>query len=154
MAKKQKPLTFQTPQKKASTPLRKSSSSKSSDIIQSPENVLTSLENQLIESYRTENQFLRNLKNDVLLYVNMLGVSISEEEGKLAFTIQRTSKTGKKLIKFDLEENNDNLTFNLKDFINCNIPNYFNDPIMISRDTFPYVFYKAMQCVYENRTNE
>ncbi|ELA42112.1 uncharacterized protein VICG_00753 [Vittaforma corneae ATCC 50505] len=167
---KKRTLTFQTPKKKAMTPLRiaketaSTSSTHFSDterdnhmqpaITSTSNNISTSLENKLIEAYREENSFLRNLKSDVLLYTKLLGITIDQDGSFINFSIQRTSTTGKKKLGFTLEEAEQNYIFTLKESENCNVPEYFYDVIEFDKKVFPQFFYKAMQAVYETRSNE
>lgn len=161
---KKRTLTFQTPKKKAMTPLRiakeNASTSKgySSDAEKEntpqPANIGTTLENRLIEAYREENSFLRNLKGDVLLYSKLLGITIDQDGSFINFSIQRTGTTGKKKLDFTLEETEQNYIFTLKESENCNVPEYFYDVIEFDKKVFPQFFYKAMQAVYETRSNE
>lgn len=113
-----------------------------------------SLENKLIEAYREENNFLRNLKGDSCLYSKLLGITINQDGNTINFAINRTSTTGKKKLEFFLEENETSYVFTLKDSENCNIPEYFYDVIEFDKKAFPQFFYKAMQAVYETRCNE
>ena len=116
-------------------------------------NDITDIENKLIKAYREENTFLRNLKNDVSIYNKLLGISISEEGPIIMFSIQRDSSTGKKSLKFNLEDKGDVFVFTLQDSVDCNVPEYFYDVIEFEKKSFPLFFYKAMQSVYENRSN-
>lgn len=112
------------------------------------------IENELITSYREENNFLRNLKAQSYLYSKLLGIEIDQEGNKINFSIKRTSTSGTKKLDFFLEESEENYVFTLKDSENCNIPEYFYDVIEFDKRAFPQFFYKAMQAVYETRTNE
>lgn len=164
---KKRTLTFQTPKKKAMTPLRAAPVSKATkDSSKNSENSNPNLEsrtnikneffieNELIEAYREENAFLRNLKGDILLYNKFLGIKIEQEGSLIHFSIQRTSSSGKKQLDFCLEETKENYIFTLKETENCNIPEYFYDVIEFEKRVFPQFFYKAMQAVYEIRSNE
>lgn len=172
MAANKRVLTFQTPRKKTTTPMRNAIKSVYQD--DSTETKRTqrkqkrgnpketaeiepedsSIENRLIEAYRHENQMLRSLKTDALLYANLLGIKISQENGHLCFSIERESSTGPKKLKFSLEEQGEFYVFSLEDILNCTVPEYFNDVIEFEKKAFPLVFYKAMQAVYEVRTND
>lgn len=158
VSSKKRMLTFQTPKKKAMTPLRPSSrSSKNEERGTDPiseKNSEVVLENKLIDAYRRENNFLRNLKQDILLYTKLLGITITENENIIKFTIERSSTTGPKKLKFNLEDRNDIFVFTLENSENCNIPEYFYDVIEFEKKAFPLFFYKAMQSVYEARSNE
>lgn len=114
----------------------------------------SSIENELIKAYREENALLRNMKSESLLYNKLLGINITQEKNLINFTIQRNSTTGKKKLDFVLEETENCYIFTLKDSENCNIPEYFYDVIEFEKKAFPQFFYKAMQAVYEMRTNE
>lgn len=155
---KKRMLTFQTPKKKAMTPLRPASRSSKNEEKDAPPISTKSdeaiLENKLIEAYRRENSFLRNLKQDILLYTKLLGITITENENVIKFTIERSSTTGPKKLKFSLEDKNDIFVFTLENSENCNIPEYFYDVIEFEKKAFPLFFYKAMQSVYETRSNE
>ncbi|KAM0681819.1 hypothetical protein GINT2_000336 [Glugoides intestinalis] len=145
-------LTFQTPKKKAMTPLRiaKSTAIPINPIVSDA----VSLENKLIEAYREENNFLRNLKGDSCLYSKLLGITINQDGNTINFAINRTSTSGKKKLEFFLEEHETSYIFTLKDSENCNIPEFFYDVIEFDKKAFPQFFYKAMQAVYETRSNE
>lgn len=155
---KKRTLTFQTPKKKAMTPLRsagRSIKSEEKEDRHTPgKNDETTLENKLIEAYRQENNLLRNLKQDTLLYTKLLGITITENDNIIKFTIERSSTTGPKKLKFNLEDKNDIFVFTLENSENCNIPEYFYDVIEFEKKAFPLFFYKAMQSVYEARSNE
>lgn len=158
---KKRMLTFQTPKKKAMTPLRPARKTKNTE--KTEESVakksqdkaedLNSLENKLIEAYREENQYLRNLKSEVLLYNNLLGISITENDNILNFVIERTSTSGHKKLKFQLEDKGDLYVFTLEDSENCNTPECFYDVIEFDKKSFPMFFYTAMRAVYETRVN-
>lgn len=157
---KKRMLTFQTPKKKAMTPLRSSSRS-SQEITEDPTPKASkkteekqSLENKLIEAYREENNYLRNLKTDAILYSKLLGITISENNGVINFTIERSSSTGLRRLKFNLEDKDDVYVFTLEDSENCNIPDYFYDVLEFDKKAFSLFFYKAMQAVYETRVNQ
>lgn len=141
-------LSFQTPRKKAQTPLRvakKPPVAKQED---------PSLENKLIEAYRAENTTLRSLCADTLLYQRLLGVAIKERgTGNFGFVIERESSTGTRKLVFNLEEKEDVFICTLEDSINCNIPEYFYHVIEFEKKAFSMFFYKAMQAVHEARTN-
>lgn len=154
-------LTFQTPKKKAMTPLRTAkspsvSASKSARTAPAAgtERDDESIENRLIEAYREENAFLRSLKADAYLYSKLLGITIGQEESTINFKIQRSSTTGQKKLEFTLEETGECYVFTLKEAENCNIPEYFYDVIEFEKKAFPQFFYKAMQAIYETRTND
>lgn len=158
---KKRMLTFQTPKKKAATPLRpascpalvdKPSSEQKGGATKVKENK-AALENKLIEAYREENSYLRNLKSDAVLYNKLLGITISENNNIICFTIERPSSTGQKRLKFNLEDKDEIYVFTLEDSENCNIPEYFYDVIEFEKKAFPLFFYKAMQAVYETRIN-
>lgn len=153
---KKRALSFQTPKKRAATPLRVSKKITSAPV-ESPFKEdeaapVETLENKLIEAYREENSFLRSLKKDVLLYNNLLGITIVEDGNTLNFKIARKSSTGPKELKFNLEESGDAFVFKLEEAINCTIPEYFNDVLEFDKQAFPLFFYKAMQSVYEAHT--
>lgn len=112
------------------------------------------LENDLIEAYREENNYLRNLKADALLYSRLLGIKIEQDGQNINFTIERMGTGGKKRLGFVLEETEQNYVFTLKEAENCSVPEYFYDVIEFEKKVFPQFFYKAMQAVYETRTNE
>lgn len=151
MAKK-RVLSFQTPRKKVNTPLR---TAKRPEAVPQPQaEDLETLENKLIEAYRGENAYLRNLKKDALLYNKLLGITITEDENRINFTIERGSTTGHKRLQFNLEEKEAIYVFSLEDSVNCNVPEYFYDVIEFDKKAFPLFFYKAMQAVYETRVNE
>jgi len=157
---KKRMLTFQTPKKKAMTPLRSSSRSSQEDTEnpapKAPKKTeeKQSLENKLIEAYREENNYLRNLKTDAILYSKLLGITISESNGVINFTIERSSSTGLRRLKFNLEDKDDVYVFTLEDSENCNIPDYFYDVLEFDKKAFSLFFYKAMQAVYETRVNQ
>lgn len=146
------------------TPLRKTEANISTGMSTTDNNVISTanmkintrvnIENELIKAYREENSLLRNMKGDSLLYNKLLGINITQERNMINFTIQRTSSTGKKKLDFVLEETEKCYIFTLKDSENCNIPEYFYDVIEFEKKAFPQFFYKAMQAVYETRTNE
>lgn len=146
MAKK-RVLSFQTPRKKVNTPLR--AARKPETEPPAPAESLETLENKLIEAYRGENAYLRHLKGDALLYNKLLGITITEDENKMNFTIERGSTTGHKRLQFNLEEKETVYLFSLKDSVNCNVPEYFHDVIEFDKKAFPFIFCKAMQAVYE-----
>lgn len=149
---KKRILSFQTPKKKTATPLRVAKKPKALAEPAGPG--LESLENKLVESYREENAMLRSMKADALLYNRLLGITITEEQMKINFTIERKSSTGERRLQFFLEDRDPNYVFNLEDSVNCNVPEYFYDVIEFDKEAFPLFFYKAMQAVYETRTNE
>lgn len=149
MAKKRL-LCFQTPKKRTQTPLRVA---KPKPVVSTAEQSIETIENELIESYRKENRFLRNLKADSLLYNKMLGITINEANDKIMFKIERKSSSGMRKLLFNLEEKDGKYVFALDDSLNCNIPEYFYDVIEFEKEAFPLFFYKAMQAVYETRTN-
>lgn len=160
---KKRVLTFQTPKKKAMTPLRtKERKAPVPAPVEEAEAPVDyekvdegqSLENRLIEAYREENSYLRNLKGDVLLYSRLLGIHIDKDEAFINFTIERTSTAGKKRLEFVLEETDNNYIFTLKEAENCSVPEYFYDVIEFDKKVFSQFFYKAMQAVYETRSNE
>ncbi len=141
-------LSFQTPKKKAQTPLR---APKKTAVVK--EECFT-LENKLIEAYRSENNLLRSMCADSLLYQRLLGITIKEEEkNRYGFIIERESSSGKRKLSFYIEEKEEMFVFTLEDAVNCNIPEYFYDIIEFEKKTFSLFFYKAMQAVYETRTN-
>lgn len=111
-------------------------------------------ENSLISAYREENNFLRNLKKEAVLYSKLLGITIDQEANIINFSIKRNSSTGFKRLDFALEEALENYIFTLKEAENCSIPEYFYDVIEFNKSSFPQFFYKAMQAVYETRSNE
>ena len=145
-------LAFQTPKKRTQTPLRKATRAPAPAVVL-PAEGRESLENKLIESYRAENAMLRSLRADSLLYQKLLGISIKEEDDRLGFTIERDSSTGVRRLSFNLESRDDVYVFTLEDSQNCDIPEYFYDVIEFDQKAFPLFFYKAMQAVYETRTN-
>lgn len=159
---KKKILAFQTPKKKTMTPMR----SKKQENISETENTTNNketvknvkssnnLENELLQAYREENNFLRNLKNEVLLYNKLLGITITEDKNIINFKIERESSTGHKRLVFNLEEKENIYIFTLETEQNCSVPEYFYDVIEFDKKAFPLFFYKAMQSVYETRTNE
>lgn len=148
-------LTFQTPKKKAATPLRVTKKIANKPVASPFKEPVPAedLENKLISAYREENAFLRNLKRDALLYNNLLGITIDENGSILSFKIARTSTTGPKELRFSLEECGESYVFRLEESINCSIPEYFNDVLEFDKQAFPLFFYKAMQAVYEVRSN-
>lgn len=151
MAKK-RVLCFQTPKKKTQTPLRANKRIEAD--VSPPADDFESIENKLVESLRTENNFLRNLKSDSLLYNQLLGISINQDGNhKITFKIERASSSGPKKLQFNLEDREDKYIFVLDDSVNCNVPEYFYDIIEFDKRAFPLFFYKAMQAVYETRTN-
>lgn len=160
---KKRTLSFQTPKKKTMTPMKTKkiqTSAESKDFIKPAEFPKSKvekskmLENDLIEAYREENMFLRNLKSEVLLYNRLLGITIKENEDIINFIIERSSTTGHRKLEFNLEEKNDIYIFTMEKEENCCVPEYFYDVIEFEKSAFPLFFYKAMQSVYETRTNE
>lgn len=155
-ATKKRVISFQTPKKRAMTPLRPTT--KSTKPTNTTISALVSdnddIENKLISAYREENNFLRNLKSQAYLYSKLLGIDISQEGKIINFSIKRNSSSGNKKLDFFLEESNENYIFTLKESENCNVPEYFYDVIEFDKKAFPQFFYKAMQAVYETRTNE
>lgn len=155
-ATKKRVISFQTPKKRAMTPLRPTT--KSTKPTNTTISALVSdnddIENKLISAYREENNFLRNLKSQAYLYSKLLGIDINQEGKIINFSIKRNSSSGNKKLDFFLEESNENYIFTLKESENCNVPEYFYDVIEFDKKAFPQFFYKAMQAVYETRTNE
>lgn len=161
-ATKKRVVSFQTPKKRAMTPLRPGTLSKpavampkaASTCAAVPAALSSDLENNLISAYREENEFLRNLKADALLYSKLLGITIDQDGKIINFSIKRNSSSGSKRLDFILEETEENYIFTLKQSENCNVPEYFYDVIEFDKKAFSQFFYKAMQAVYETRTNE
>lgn len=155
-ATKKRVISFQTPKKRAMTPLRPTT--KSTKPTNTTISALVSdnddIENKLISAYREENNFLRNLKSQAYLYSKLLGIDINQEGKIINFSIKRNSSSGNKKLDLFLEESNENYIFTLKESENCNVPEYFYDVIEFDKKAFPQFFYKAMQAVYETRTNE
>jgi hypothetical protein len=160
---KKRTLMFQTPRKKTMTPIKSTSHNvvspnkeikKTATASKPKAEKIKTLENELIQAYREENNFLRNLKNEVLLYNKLLGITIKEEKNIINFSIERDSSTGHKKLKFNLEEKEDIFIFTLETEENCSVPEYFYDVIEFEKKAFPLFFYKAMQAVYETRSNE
>ena len=109
-ATKKRVLSFQTPKKKAMTPLRPNSKSTKHTSIPiqniSQSNSDEDIENKLISAYREENNFLRNLKSQSYLYSKLLGIDIDQEGNTINFSIRRNSTSGNKKLDFFLEKVN------------------------------------------------
>jgi len=173
MAKKSV-LTFQTPKKRAATPLRSTAKKQGSSAGSHDEDELPRsdsprcagneasrgyekedpIENKMITAYRKENAMLRNLKKEALLYSQLLGITIKDADSALKFSIERESSTGHKKLSFSIEERDSIYVYSLENVVNCNIPEYFYDIIEFDKKSFPLFFYKAMQSVYESRIND
>ncbi len=123
-------------------------------------NIVDPLENNLINSLLKENEILRNLKSEAVLYQKMLGVTINYEKDEYFFNLERESMDGdKKILSFSLKEckggGDTALVYrmNLLCVEHCNVPEYFYDEIEFDVKEFPYFFYRVYQSIHEDRTN-
>ncbi|KAL6120953.1 hypothetical protein NUSPORA_02219 [Nucleospora cyclopteri] len=179
MVVKKKVLNFKTPRKVTKTPMRVKKKKNTKEILQEESSLseITTfnrgsksveskiihrnveqknqgeLKENLINSYRVENEMLRNLKADILLYKTMLGIQIEQKENFQRWEIERESSNGQKKFCFELHEKDKSYVYKMVSINNCNAPEFMYDVIEFSKASFPLFFYKVMQSVYEVRVN-
>ncbi|TBU08039.1 DUF5094 domain-containing protein, partial [Hamiltosporidium tvaerminnensis] len=96
----------------------------------STENTLSSL----LESYREENKFLRNLKNDSLIFQRLIGLSIKEVEGKYECTHTVTVKGVTRYIVFLLIPDTSSYVYKPVSSCNVSLPEYLSDSICFTEE--------------------
>ncbi|TBU12412.1 DUF5094 domain-containing protein [Hamiltosporidium tvaerminnensis] len=96
----------------------------------STENTLSSL----LESYREENKFLRNLKNDSLIFQRLVGLSIKEVEGKYECTHTVTVKGVTRYIVFLLIPDTSSYVYKPVSSCNVSLPEYLSDSICFTEE--------------------
>ncbi|KAK1348019.1 hypothetical protein LUQ84_002714 [Hamiltosporidium tvaerminnensis] len=109
----------------------------------STENTLSSL----LESYREENKFLRNLKNDSLIFQRLVGLSIKEVEGKYECTHTVTVKGVTRYIVFLLIPDTSSYVYKPVSSCNVSLPEYLSDSICFTEEHIQMFFFKVMEAL-------
>jgi hypothetical protein len=166
-----KKIAFRTPRRASKTPVKPASKAKMHEPeesggkdLSSPgkENVLRykqvlgelrMKEKSLVESYKRENEYLRSLKSDTLLYKKLIGFDIVEAGEGYEITHEVSSNGALRFIKFMLTPQEDSYVYKLVDHRNIDLPDYLETEIEFDRSQIMTFFFKVMEASITKRDN-
>jgi hypothetical protein len=159
-------ITFRTPRKTSKTPMKPSASrtratghgsdepSREASLSSSKENilryrqVLSDLrlkEESLVESYKRENEYLRSLKADILLYKKFIGFDIAEADEGYEVTHETSSNGVAKFLRFRLIPDEGSYIYKLIESRNIDLPDFLVDEISFDGSQIMKFFFKVME---------
>ncbi|CAD25428.1 hypothetical protein [Encephalitozoon cuniculi GB-M1] len=166
-----KRITFKTPRKGAKTPMRDGGASdakenrvqregdiekqKSPDSASRYRQILVEMkmkEEDLIESYKRENEYLRSLKTDALLYKKLVGFDIVENNGCYEVTHEVVSNNITKSIKFVLMPEDSSYIYKLVESRNVDLPDFLSEEITFDECQIKTFFFKVMEAVITKKS--
>jgi hypothetical protein len=162
-----KRMTFKTPRKGTKTPTKGSKTVLSDeeerkdsliekenqqvvDVVTRYKHILMEMkvkEESLVESYRRENEYLRSLKTDALLYKKFMGFDIVENNGSYEVTHEIASNSLVKFIKFVLTPEDGTYAYKLVESRNVDLPDFLSEDIAFDEGQVKTFFFKVMEAV-------
>ncbi|ADM11668.1 uncharacterized protein Eint_060600 [Encephalitozoon intestinalis ATCC 50506] len=104
-------------------------------------------EEDLIESYKKENEYLRSLKTDALLYKKFVGFDIVENDGSYEVTHEIVSNNVTKFIRFVLTPEENSYVYKLIESRNVDLPDFLSEEITFDECQVKTFFFKVMEAV-------
>lgn len=104
-------------------------------------------EESLVESYKRENEYLRSLKTDALLYKKFMGFDIVENGGSYEVTHEIVSNDTSKFIKFVLTPEDGSYVYKLIESRNIDLPDFLSEEITFDEGQVRTFFFKVMETV-------
>ncbi|KAG5860061.1 DUF5094 domain-containing protein [Encephalitozoon hellem] len=166
-----KKITFKTPRKGTKTPVKdgcvsdskenKTPKIESKEEQKSPDSafrykqILVEMkmkEEDLIESYKKENEYLRSLKTDALLYKKFVGFDIVENNGCYEVTHEIVSNNITKFIKFILTPEDSSYIYKLVESRNVELPDFLSEEITFDECQIKTFFFKVMEAVITKKS--
>lgn len=162
-----KRITFKTPRKGTKTPTKGVKMAEANDIKPLEEGIETEghgllpvnlvvrykqilaemkiKEESLVDSYRKENEYLRSLKTDALVYKRFMGFDIVENNGAYEITHEIASSDMIKSIKFVLTPEDGSYIYKLVEARNVDLPDFLSEEIVFDEGQVRTFFFKVME---------
>ena len=102
-------------------------------------------EKKAIDLYRAENKYLRELKSDALLFKRLTGMEIVERKGTYVVSQEIMGRGGKKLIRFELREEDDAYIYKLVETNCMDLPEFLKEDISFERKEIHKFFFKVLE---------
>ncbi|KAF7684698.1 hypothetical protein TCON_0114 [Astathelohania contejeani] len=100
---------------------------------------------ELLDAYKKENSFLRNLKKDVLIYKKFMGLDITEKDGGYECCQEVNGSESKRGIRFFLGQENNTFVYNLIEVENVELPDFLCEEICFDESQLHMFFFKVME---------
>ncbi|KAM0671619.1 hypothetical protein CWI42_060680 [Ordospora colligata] len=109
-------------------------------------------EEELIGSYKKENEYLRSLKTDALLYKRFVGFDIVESDGSYEVTHEVVSNNITKSIRFVLLPEDGAYVYKLVESRNIELPDFLSEEITFDECQVKTFFFKVMEAVITKKS--
>lgn len=104
-------------------------------------------EESLVESYKKENEYLRSLKTDALLYKKFVGFDIVENSGSYEVAHEVVSNDVTKTIRFVLTPDDGSYIYRLVESRNIDLPDFLSEEITFDESQIKTFFFKVMETI-------
>lgn len=122
-----------------------SSCSTNSTTLDNIDSQIEKKEKENISMYRIENQYLRSLKSDAMLFKKFTGIEIFENNSVYSIRQSVIGRDGQKTIKFELREEDDAYIYRLVETNCTELPSFLQEDISFECMEVHKFFFKVLE---------
>lgn len=122
-----------------------SSGSTNSATLDNINSLIEKKERENINMYRIENQYLRGLKSDAMLFKKFTGIEILENNSVYSIRQSVVGRDGQKTIKFELREEDDAYIYRLVETNCTELPSFLQEDISFGCMEVHKFFFKVLE---------